>query len=98
MATAMDVAASFDYAVIVSSDNAVSALQALMREVKRMNDGLEYLSKYTTEVINKKLEIIDTEVTAAKSDVKIVSDKTDMIHLLNLGPAVSELGKESQSS
>ena len=94
MATSMDVAAPFDYAATVDSGNTVNALQLLIREVKRMNDNIEGMSKYTTTVISPTMKDVDDTLVVVKSEVKRIGDRTDMLHLLNFGSAISELEKK----
>jgi hypothetical protein len=85
MATAMDVAAPFDYAATVDSSNTVNALQLLIREVKRMNDYVESMSNYTTTVISPSLQEVKDTLNAASIEVKRIGDRTDMLHLLDFG-------------
>ena len=72
----------------------MNELQLLIREIKRMNDNIEGMSKYTTTVISPTMKDVDDTLVVVKSEVKRIGDRTDMLHLLNFGSAISELEKK----
>ncbi len=59
-----------------------------------MNDNIEGMSKYTTTVISPTMKDVDDTLVVVKSEVKRIGDRTDMLHLLNFGSAISELEKK----
>ena len=87
MAMSMDVGASFDYNAEVNTSNVVSAVQALMREVKRGSDALaDKITVSDAQIENVKLVVAsmkDIQDTMLLNN-KMLKDRVDMIVALDL--------------
>ena len=95
MATSMDVGASFDHNAEVNTSNVVSAVQALMREVKRGSDALadKILSSSTQIEENGMGVVASMKATqdAMLVNSKMVTDRFDMIVALDFGVRLASI-------
>ena len=104
MTTAMDTVTPFDYSAEANTGNVVSAVQALMREVKRRCDALvdrivmsdAQVESVKAVVANMK-NVQDVMIVSNQSvtdKVQSVSDKVDAVTSMNIGVSISSLDSD----
>ena len=97
MATSMDVGTSFDYNAEVNGSNVVSAVQALVREVKRSSDALTDKITSSDAQIDVVKKVVDSMKFIQDSLVvnsKMNTDKADMLVALDFGVRIASLDSD----
>ena len=97
MTTAMDTGTLFDYSAEVNSNNVVSAVQALMKEVKRGSDALaDRTALSEAQLESVKVVVANMKVTqdVMAGNSKMVADKVDMLAALDFGVRIASIDSD----